>query len=252
MRTIIFGLRFIMLIWCMIYVISLSFILYPLIPHRYWRRFIHKPWSKAVIWSVGAKFEVTGSIGKDYIQPNTMFVQNHVSWLDTLVMSSVYCVNYVGKVEMLKWALLRNLIKSGGTVFIDRKNKRELVLANKRIAAVLMNGWGMGLFPEGTTSDGTSVLPFHASIFESAMLAKSRVVPVVIRYRHAEDGSLASEVTFSKKKWMETVINTLRLKKLLIKIDVLDPVNAVDFPDRESLSQYMYEKISTLYNSDLK
>lgn len=250
MRTITTWLRFVMLIWCMIYVISLSFILYPVVSHSFWRRFVHRPWARTVIWVIGAKFVVTGSIGKNYIQPNTMFAQNHVSWLDTLVMSSVYCVNYVGKVEMLKWALLRNVIKSGGTVFIDRKNKRELVMTNKRIAAVLSSGWGMGLFPEGTTSDGTTVLPFHASIFEAAMLAKSRVVPVVIRYRH-KNGGIASEVTFSRKKWMETVMSTLRLKNLIIKIDILEAVNAADFSDRESLSQYMYEKIFTLYHSDL-
>jgi len=248
MREIRTWFRFAAVIWGMIYVISLSFILYPFVSHAFWRKYIHKPWARYLVWAVGARLEVNTSLGKDYIQPNTMFAQNHISWLDTLVMSSVHCVNYVGKVEMLEWALLRNVIKSGGTVFINRKNKRELVQANKKIAAVLMDGWGMGLFPEGTTSDGTSILPFHASIFEAAMIAKSRVVPVVLRYQRA-NGDLATEVTFSGKKWMETVMNTLRLDDLVIKIDVLEPVNATDFASRESLSQYMYDKISTLYHS---
>jgi 1-acyl-sn-glycerol-3-phosphate acyltransferase len=251
MRTLISWVRFCMVVLCVAYIILTSYIIYPFIPFRYWRKIIHKTWARAMIWSAGGKMIITGSIGKEYIQPNTMFIQNHVSWLDTLVMSSIYCVNYVGKVEMLKWRLLRNVIKSGGTVFIDRKNKRELVLANKKIAAVLTNGWGMGLFPEGTTSDGKAILPFHASIFEAAMLAKSKVVPVVIRYLHS-DGTLATEVTFSKKKWMETVMNTLRLEGLIIKVDILEPVNATDFPDRESLSQYMYDKISQVYHTDLK
>lgn len=251
MRTLISWIRFSMVIWCMIYIIAASFVIYPFIPQSYWRRFFHKPWARALIWSTGAKLIVNGSVGKDYIQPNTMFVQNHVSWLDTLVMSSVYCVNYVGKVEMLKWRFLRNIIKSAGTVFIDRKNKRDLVMANRKIAEVLASGWGMGLFPEGTTSDGQTVHPFHASIFESAMLAKSRVVPVIIRYRHL-DGTLATEVTFSKKKWLETVMNTLRLKGFIIKVDVLDAVKATDFKNREVLSQYMYEKVSSVYHSDLK
>lgn len=250
MREIRAWFRFAAVIWGMIYIISLSFLVYPLIPHSSWRKYFHKPWARYLIWAVGARFEVNTSLGKDYIQPNTMFAQNHISWLDTLVMSSVHCVNYVGKVEMLQWTLLRNLIKSGGTVFIDRKNKRELVLANKKIAAVLTDGWGMGLFPEGTTSDGTTILPFHASIFEAAMIAKSKVVPVVLRYRRA-NGALASEVTFAHKSWMETVMNTLRLDDLVIRIDVLEPVNAVDFPNREALSQYMYEQINTLYHKDL-
>jgi 1-acyl-sn-glycerol-3-phosphate acyltransferase len=250
MRKLISWSRFVACILLMCYIVGTSYLCYPFIPMSWWRRFFHKPWARAMIWAIGAKFEVTGSIGDDYIQPNTMFVQNHVSWLDTLVMSSVYCTNYVGKVEMLRWALLRNIIKSGGTVFIDRKNKRDLVMANKKIAKVMQDGWAMGLFPEGTTSDGMTILPFHASIFESAMIAKSRVVPVVLRYRNA-DGSPSTEVAFSKKRWMESVWSTLRLKGLVIKIDILEAVNATDFTNREALSQYMYEKISTLYHSDL-
>jgi 1-acyl-sn-glycerol-3-phosphate acyltransferase len=210
----------------------------------------HRYWARAMLWAVGAKLEVVDSIGGGYIQPNTMFVQNHISWLDTLVMSSQYCTNYVGKVEMLKWRLLRNIIKSGGTVFIDRKNKRELVLANKKIAAVLTSGWAMGLFPEGTTSDGTTVLPFHASIFESAIIAQSKVVPVIIRYRKA-DGSISKEVTFAKKRWMESVWSTLALRGLVIKVDILPAVNAGDFANREELSHYMYQQVSQVYHSDL-
>ena len=250
MRKIISWFRFAVCILLMVYLVTASYLCYPFIPMAWWRKCFHKPWTRALIWAVGAKLEITGSIGDDYIQPNTMFVQNHISWLDTTVMSSVYCTNYVGKIEMLRWRLLRNIIKSGGTVFIDRKNKRELVLANKRIAKVMQDGWAMGLFPEGTTSIGTTVAPFHASIFESAMIAKSRVVPVVIRYRHP-NGLPSTEVTFAKKGWMESVWSTLRLKGLIIKIDILDSVNAADFASREELSKYMYEKISQCYHSDL-
>jgi 1-acyl-sn-glycerol-3-phosphate acyltransferase len=234
----------------MFLIISGSYLIYPFVPLAVWRCYCHRPWARAMLWAIGAKLEVSTSLDKKYIQPNTMFVQNHISWLDTLVMSSVYCTNYVGKIEMLRWKLLRNLIKSGGTVFIDRKNKRDLLMANKRIAKVLNDGWAMGLFPEGTTSDGSSVLPFHASIFESAMLAKSTVVPVTLRYR-LENGDIASEVTFAKKRWMESVWSTLRLPKLIIKIDILEPVKAEDFAKRELLSDYMYQQISDVYHSDL-
>lgn len=251
MRTIISWLRFINVLVAMAWIVGTSYIFYPIIPLSAWRKYFHKPWARWVLWAVGGRLEITGSIGKEYIQPNTMYVQNHVSWLDTMVMSSIYCTNYVGKVEMLKWKLLKNIIISGGTVFIDRKNKRELVLANCKIAAVLQDGWAMGLFPEGTTSDGTTVLPFHASIFESAIIAKSRIVPVIVRYRTL-DGGICKEVTFSKKKWMESVWSTLRLNGFVIKVDILEPVYATDFENREAISNYMFDKVSTVYHSDLK
>lgn len=250
MKFIISRVRFVALLMAMVWIVVCSYLIYPIIPLASWRKYFHRSWTYVALWAVGARMEIKGTIGKDYIQPNTMFVQNHVSWLDTIVMSRLYCTNYVGKVEMLKWKLLKNIIISGGTVFIDRKNKRELVMANKKIAAVLQDGWAMGLFPEGTTSDGSSVLPFHASIFEAAILAKSRIVPVVVRYRNLS-GGLCKEVTFSKKRWMESVWNTLHLNGFVIKVDILEPVYAADFENREAISNYMYEKISQVYHSDL-
>lgn len=251
MRTLISYFRFIRVLFHMVVVVLSSYILLPIIGMQPWRKFTHQRWSKNMLRAIGAEVIVNSSLDGEWKQPNTMFVQNHVSWLDTMVMNSVYGASYVGKVEMLQWKLLKNVIIAGETIFIDRKNKRELVLANKKIAAALEKGGAMGLFAEGTTSDGTTVLPFHASIFESAILAKSRIVPVVVRYRN-EDGSLCREVTFSKKKWMESVWNTLRMKKIIIKVDVLEPVYATDFENREAISDYMYEKISKVYHSDLK
>lgn len=251
MRTLISWIRFSILIVFMIFVIVASYTYYKIVPHSVWRKTVHKYWSRLMLWGVGARMEVNGVLlGDEYIQPNTMFVQNHVSWLDTMVMSSRYCTNYVGKVEMLQWKLLKNIITAGGTVFIDRKNKRELVKANQKVADVLKSGWGMGLFPEGTTSDGTTILPFHASFFEAAILAKSRIVPVVVRYRNI-GGGLCKEVTFAKKAWMESVWSTLRLNGFVIKVDMLEPIYAADFASREEISKYVYEKMYQVYHSDL-
>lgn len=253
MRTLISWLRFIKVLLWMFFVVVASYIYYPLVTMALWRKSVHRPWAHGVLNSIGSEVRITRSklMTDEFIQPNTMFVQNHVSWLDTIVMNSIYCTNYVGKIEMLQWGLLKNIIKSGGTVFIDRKNKRELVLANRKIAEVLQSGWAMGLFPEGTTSDGTTVLPFHASIFEAAILAKSKIVPVVTRYRN-EDDSLCREVTFSNKGWMESVWSTFRMKKIIIKVDILDPIYAADFENREAISNHLFKKVSEVYHSDLK
>ncbi|MDD3265919.1 MAG: lysophospholipid acyltransferase family protein [Burkholderiales bacterium] len=251
MKIIIAYLRFAYLLMMTFVMILLSYLIYPFANPRIWRSLVNRNWARLMLWGVGAKIEVNSKLNSEYIQPNTMFIQNHISWLDVLVLSSVHCASYVGKVEMLKWGFLKNIIISGGTVFIDRKNKRELILANQKIAAVLQGGWAMGLFPEGTTSDGKTVHPFHGSIFEAAIVSKSAIVPVSVRYRNY-DGSLCSEVTFSKKKWMESVWNTLKMGGFVIKIDILSPVKAVDFPNRDAIASYTHKKVYEVYHSDLR
>lgn len=250
LKAVIAYLRFAYLLMITAIVILLSYTVYPFVKHGTWRKTVGKYWSKMLLWGVGAKVEVNSKLSNVYIQPNTMFVQNHISWLDTSVLSSIHCANYVGKIEMLKWKLLRNIIISGGTVFIDRKNKRELLLVNRRIEKVLTDGWAMGLFPEGTTSNGETVKAFHGPIFEAAIAAKSRIVPIAVRYRNL-DGSLCKEVTFSKKKWMESVWNTLKLGGFIIKVDILDPVYAADFPDRDAIADYTHKLIYDIYHKDL-
>ena len=177
-----------------------------------------------------------------------MIVSNHISWLDTVVMLRLFYLSYIGKIEMLNWPFLNLIIKAGGTIFINRRNKRELLTVNQQVANVLVNGASVGLYPEGTTSDGVRILPFKAPILEAALMAKSNIIPVVLSYRK-EDNKLATEVTFAKVNWLTTVMNTLRLKNLIVNVTVLPVVRSIDFKTRDELADYLYKEINASYQS---
>lgn len=203
-------------------------------------------WAKCLIASTGAKLTVTGyKVSKQDLH-NAMIVSNHISWLDTVVMLRLYYVRYVGKIEMLKWPLLNNMIKAGGTIFIDRKNKKDILKVNQQVAEVLQQGATVGLYPEGKTTLGHDVAQFKAPILEAAIMAKSTIIPLVLSYRK-NDNQPAPEVSFANVGWLQTVMNTLHLKNLHINVTVLPPVHAAEFKNREELNSYLHQQIRNTY-----
>ncbi|MBP9742604.1 MAG: 1-acyl-sn-glycerol-3-phosphate acyltransferase [Burkholderiales bacterium] len=245
MRTLIAWLRFSLVILSMamliiatiiLYYISLTLIRYPL----------RKIWSRCLIASTGATLSISGLNLNRVDLKNTMLVSNHISWLDTVVMLRLCYLSYIGKIEMLKWPLLNIIIKAGGTIFINRKNKRQTFEVIQQVAHLLSNGATVGLYPEGTTSDGKEILPFKTPFLEAALIAQSKIIPVVLSYRK-ENNQLATEVTFSKVNWLTTVMNTLYLKNLVIKVTILPPVFASNFANRELLAEHLYEQMRNTY-----
>lgn len=210
-----------------------------------------KIWCYCLINFTGAKLEIHGEKPNRKDLNNTIIVSNHISWLDTLVLLSLYFVRFIGKVEMLKWPALRGLIKAGDTILINRKNKRTLPELNHFVANILENGALIGLYPEGTTSDGKTILPFKAPLLEAAIIAKSQILPIVISY--CKNGNeLANEVTFKKTGWFKAVFNTVALKDLVIRVDILSIVKSSEFENRDELAKHLYTTISDKYISNFK
>lgn len=245
MQGIIARLRFCAVIASMallVIVVPIFQVIYPKFITHYFRVF----WARCLIKSTGAQLNIRGyKPSKDELR-NAMIVSNHISWLDTVVILRLFFVRYVGKVEMLKWPILRTIIKAGETIFIDRKNKKDLLNVNQQVIDALLQGSLVGLYPEGKTTAGHDVMPFKAPILEAAIAAKSKVIPVVLSYRK-DDDILATEVSFAKVNWLQTVMNTLRLNKLQINVTILQPIAAADYPSRDDLNKHLYNLVRESY-----
>ena len=245
MRTLIASFRFCAVIASMAIMVLAVILIQPFsLKFVQWQ--VRKIWTRCLIASTGAKLNIHGYKLSPKELQNSMMVSNHISWMDTVVMLRLHFVRYIGKVEMLNWPILKNVIKAGGTIFINRKNKKDLLSVNQQVAEILQNGATVGLFPEGKTSSGTNVLPFKAPILEAARMADSKIFPVILSYRK-ENNQRAKEVSFENVGWMTTVMNTLKLHDLVIDVTILPPVKALDFADREELSDYLHQQISNYY-----
>lgn len=111
-----------------------------------------------------------------------LLVANHSSWLDIPVLSAVAPVSFIAKREVGTWPLFGALAKLQSTVFVNRDSRHSTGSERKEIATRLKQGDCLVLFPEGTSSDGTDVLPFKSSYFGAVEGLDVSVIPVTISY----------------------------------------------------------------------
>ena len=126
---------------------------------------------------------------------HALVVSNHVSWLDIFVINSLHPSLFVAKSEIRDWPVLGWVVAQAGTVFIARGNRRELRHTFKGIVANLERGERVAFFPEGTTAEQGSLLPFHANLFEAAIDAKVMVQPIALEYLD-QHGALHPSVSY--------------------------------------------------------
>jgi 1-acyl-sn-glycerol-3-phosphate acyltransferase len=93
-----------------------------------------------------------------------LFVSNHVSWVDIVVIGSLSPVAFVAKSDVRKWPLVGITAKVQRTVFVDRGRRHQAADAIGEIVARLRGGTSVVLFAEGTSSDGNRVLPFRSAL----------------------------------------------------------------------------------------
>ena len=111
-----------------------------------------------------------------------LLVANHISWLDILVMHAARYCRFVSKADVKRWPLVGALATGGGTIFIERESRRDALRVVHHIAESLQRTEVVAVFPEGTTSDGRKLLPFHANMIQAAISAGSLVQPVALSF----------------------------------------------------------------------
>ncbi|NBP63031.1 MAG: 1-acyl-sn-glycerol-3-phosphate acyltransferase [Betaproteobacteria bacterium] len=119
-----------------------------------------------------------------------LVVMNHISFIDILALDALRPVHFIAKSEIRKWPVIGILCDRTGTIFIERGKRRAVHDVLKTMANELRQGEVVSFFPEGTTSDGRQLLPFHANLFEAAVRSGAPVRPVVIRYLQRDEPSI--------------------------------------------------------------
>ncbi|SOZ13922.1 Phospholipid/glycerol acyltransferase; 1-ACYL-SN-GLYCEROL-3-PHOSPHATE ACYLTRANSFERASE TRANSMEMBRANE PROTEIN [Cupriavidus taiwanensis] len=151
-------------------------------------------WSRRLLRICGVEVEVvdaTGAAHTGAARQGAMVVSNHISWLDIYVIHSWQPVRFVAKSEIRSWPLIGWLCDKTGTIFIERARKRDAHRVLHDITDVMLQGDLVGVFPEGTTTDGTSVLPFHANLMQAPISGGLPVQPLGLSYLDKATGQLS-------------------------------------------------------------
>ena len=142
-------------------------------------------WSQRMLVLLGVGLVVEGT---PPAHGPVLVVCNHLSWLDILAIHSARHVRFVAKSGVGGWPLIGALASGGGTLYIDKGRRRDAQRVVHHMAEALGNGDLLAVFPEGTTSDGHGLLPFHANLLQAAISAGAPVQPVGLRFADAASG----------------------------------------------------------------
>ena len=144
-----------------------------------WRQSIIQFWSRGLLWFCDVHVDYQGLA---ITEKPVLFVANHVSWLDVFVLNRVRATAFVAKKEIRQWPLLGWLVAWAGTIFIERGQRHAIKHVVQQIQGKFSQNQAVGIFPEGTTSEGLAVKPFHSSLFETAISTAMDIQPVALRF----------------------------------------------------------------------
>jgi 1-acyl-sn-glycerol-3-phosphate acyltransferase len=200
---------------------------------------------KLITKIIGLKIDRVGDISGD---KKVLFVSNHLSYLDIIILGSLVPGRFIAKSEVTNWPIFGFLSKITRTIFIrrDRKASHEQV---KLIKEQLDRCEKLILFPEGTSSDGRWVLPFKSPLFDAAMLTNSIVQPITIRYTHL-NGIPIGYSSRSLFGWygdmdlLPHLWNALSLGMFTIEVVFHEPIRANRFSNRKKLAVYCQKTVA--------
>lgn len=181
-------------------------------------------WSRKLLSILSVSTRETNAPEK--LHERCMLVLNHISWLDIFVIDARSPATFIAKSEIRDWPFAGWLSTLVGTLYIERGRPSAARKASAAIVAALERGVLIAVFPEGTTTFGRSLEPFHAALFQPALDAAATVQPVALRYldaagRHADAAGYVGETSFLESVW--TIVST---RHIVAELNFLAPIRA--------------------------
>jgi 1-acyl-sn-glycerol-3-phosphate acyltransferase len=150
-------------------------------------------WGRTMLKRLGVELKVVGAPAP---AGPMLLVANHISWVDILALHAVCPCRFVAKADVGRWPLVGTLVNGGGTLYVKRESRRDAMRVVHRMAQALKDGDILAVFPEGTTSDGSSVLPFHSGLIQAAISAGAPVQPVAVQIVDRRSGRPSGAVSY--------------------------------------------------------
>jgi 1-acyl-sn-glycerol-3-phosphate acyltransferase len=174
-----------------------------------------------------------------------LLVANHLSYLDIVLLASLTPCVFVAKSEVKGWPVFGWFARMAGTVFVDRNNRRDTARANEVIRSALREGALVVLFPEGTSSDGSTVLPFKSSLLEAAIGERVPISAAALRYE-LSDGDAGAEVCYWGAHTLVPHLIKL-LSKREVKASIAFSAVTNTWRDRKKLAAQLHSEVSQLH-----
>ena len=212
--------------------------------HGLWRLFgARSPWPtfflKVSGRLAGAKVTVKGNP----VRHNVLYIANHISWLDILVLAGETGSAFVAMADMIDWPVLGWLAELNNSVYVQRENRLDVGAQRDAIQLALLTGQPITLFPEGTTANGRELLPFRSSLLATVAPPPQGITvqPVAIDYGAAAPGIAWFEDSSVGENAMMVMS---RPERLAVTLHFLEPLDHNEFADRKAMAAHSRAEIA--------
>jgi 1-acyl-sn-glycerol-3-phosphate acyltransferase len=189
-------------------------------------------------WIVGARVTIVGTP----LRRDVFFIANHISWIDILSMAGASGTAFVAKQELSDVPVIGWLCGLNRTVFVKRENRVGVAEQINALKEALADNWSVTIFPEGTVTDGHSLLPFKSSMISVLEPPPPGVMvqPVVLDYgEHSEEiGWVGQESGLHNAKRIMA-----RRGSFPLTLHYLDPFSPADYHGRKAIAAKAREEI---------
>lgn len=213
--------------------------IYP-IASRPYRLLLKQRWSQRALRMLGIRVSISGQLAAN------MRIANHISWLDVVILNSIIPSVFIAKDDLRDWPLMGWIAVHTETYFMQRRSRHAAHKAAQHIASLLRANIDVLAFPEGTTSDGTQVLPFFSAMLQGAIDANALVQPIAIRY-YDKQGNLSQVPAFcGDMNFVESLWQIAGADYLAASIQLLPATNSAGLDRRIVTAQLRDSIISHL------
>jgi 1-acyl-sn-glycerol-3-phosphate acyltransferase len=206
-------------------------------------------WARGILKQFGIALEVVGHPAQ---KGPVLLVANHVSWLDIPALHAVCHCRFVAKADVARWPVVGALASGTGTMYVSRESRRDAMRVVHGMTEALRGGDILAVFPEGTTGDGSAVLPFRSSLIQAAIAADAPVQPVALKI---VDGSSAEPSRAASYMGDESLLGsawrTLRARDLRVVATFGTP-RLNDGRDRHAWADELRAEIAALQQTSTR
>lgn len=216
-------------------------IFYPHLNQIRQRRML-KRWSRRLLTILNIGIQIEGR-QPAHGEGGCLMVANHVSWLDIFVLNALHPSRFIAKSEVRGWPVIGWLCERGGTIFIGRAVRQDAASINQHVGMLLKQGVCVGLFPEGTSTDGSQVGHFHSALIQPAIDAGVKLCPIALRYQD-EAGELSAAAAFTgDTSLVQSICRILRCRQVNVLV-VFNPTLTSSNENRRVLARAAQDYIT--------
>ena len=196
-------------------------VVFPFAGPRARNRMIQR-WSRKLLAILAVELEHSSAVPA--LPERALIVANHISWLDIFVLNAMQPARFIAKSDIRQWPAIGRLCHSTGTLFVDRTRRRDAARINEQVMAALAAGDLVAFFPEGTTTEGRELLPFHGSLLQPVIEAGGHVLPAAIRYLHPDGSHSTAPAYVGETSLVESFGALLRARRTRVHLHLHAPL----------------------------